>query len=244
MFHPQLEKQKDNIIRLIDREIIPIQHFTKGGVVLDVGANIGLWSAGLLLYGGDAIERLEMFEPLPGAREAIQRNIFETGLAESTRVNVNPFAVSSEVGTATISYDNAWSPLATLAASSVRLPRRDVALPHQIEVQTITIDQFCKDNNIDRISYMKLDVEGFEMEVLNGALNMLSNQRIDALCWEFGLPHIGRHTFRSFWNILSEHGYKIGLMRRGESGFDILPIDDYITHWEKFDVNRVFVAHL
>ena len=48
----------------------------------------------------------------------------------------------------------------------------------QIEVQSDTIDNFCKDHSIDRIDVLKLDVQGGEYLVLLGARKMLEDQAI------------------------------------------------------------------
>ena len=40
------------------------------------------------------------------------------------------------------------------------------------------MDNFCKENNIDSIDVLKIDTEGSEVEVLNGAKNMLNKTNI------------------------------------------------------------------
>lgn len=47
-----------------------------------------------------------------------------------------------------------------------------------LEVQTTTLDEFCKHNDIDEIDWLKIDVEFFERKVLDGAKNLLSNAAI------------------------------------------------------------------
>ena len=46
------------------------------------------------------------------------------------------------------------------------------------DVNTDTLDNFCKENNIDSIDVLKIDTEGSEVEVLNGAKNMLNKTNI------------------------------------------------------------------
>ena len=46
------------------------------------------------------------------------------------------------------------------------------------KVKTNTLDKFCEKNLIDKIDVLKIDTQGHEAEVLNGAIQMLTKQRI------------------------------------------------------------------
>lgn len=46
------------------------------------------------------------------------------------------------------------------------------------KVQTDTIDNFCKENKIDKIDILKIDTEGSELDILNGGRNILYNTNI------------------------------------------------------------------
>jgi hypothetical protein len=54
-----------------------------------------------------------------------------------------------------------------------------------VEVPTTTIARFCSDHGIQRISILKIDVEGFELEVLQGAESLLKNKMIDLVLFEY-----------------------------------------------------------
>lgn len=61
-------------------------------------------------------------------------------------------------------------------------------------VQSISIDNFVKDNNIEKLDYLKLDIEGAELHALRGAIHTLKNHR----------PQIAvaiYHTKEHFWDI-------------------------------------------
>ena len=51
-------------------------------------------------------------------------------------------------------------------------------------VQTMTLDNFCDQNNIQKIDLIKIDTEGFDFEVLQGAQRMLSGNNIDIIYTE------------------------------------------------------------
>ena len=46
-----------------------------------------------------------------------------------------------------------------------------------IKMRAITIDEFVENNNIERIDYLKMDVEGAEMDILKGAVNTIKSLR-------------------------------------------------------------------
>ena len=71
-------------------------------------------------------------------------------------------------------------------ASSIGKPAK---LIKQIEMETETGDQFCKKNNIDIVDFMKINVQGFEPEILNGFDNMLKNSKIKFILVEFDYTH-------------------------------------------------------
>ena len=50
-----------------------------------------------------------------------------------------------------------------------------------LEVETNTIDNYCKENNIDKIDILKIDTEGSEIEILEGAKLMLNKTQIIVL---------------------------------------------------------------
>ena len=52
-------------------------------------------------------------------------------------------------------------------------------------VKVSSLDCFCKDQNIDRIDVLKIDTEGHELEVLKGAVNLLSSRKIRYIYAEF-----------------------------------------------------------
>ncbi|WP_371270960.1 FkbM family methyltransferase [Flavobacterium sp.] len=49
-----------------------------------------------------------------------------------------------------------------------------------------TLDNYCLKNKIHKIDFLKIDTEGFEIHVLEGAATMIENQAIDRIQLEHG----------------------------------------------------------
>jgi hypothetical protein len=64
-----------------------------------------------------------------------------------------------------------------------------------VDVEVSTLDLFLKDQSFDRIDFLKIDTEGFEMDVLNGATHALAKDQIGVIQFEFNALHIGRRQF-------------------------------------------------
>ena len=54
-------------------------------------------------------------------------------------------------------------------------------------VEIESLDNFCSGHEIDQISFLKIDTEGYDLEVLKGASRMLGEQRIDLVEVEAGM---------------------------------------------------------
>jgi hypothetical protein len=85
---------------------------------------------------------------------------------------------------------------------------------------------------IDKVDFMKVDVEGHELAVLSGARQMLNSQRIVALSFEFGSGQINsRCFFHDFWDLLHPLGYRV---QRICPGGMLLEIEEYYEDLEHF----------
>jgi FkbM family methyltransferase len=99
-----------------------------------------------------------------------------------------------------------------------------------------TIDQFCIENNIDFIDFLKIDVEGHELEVLHGASQMINNKKIGVLQFEFNVCNIFSRVFlKDFYDFLK--GYKIYRLDTNS----LIPLFEYDTTNEIFKIQN-FIA--
>lgn len=141
-----------------------------GGVVLDVGANYGIYTQLAAKLVGEA-GKVVAFEPgpaLPVLRSIIRR-------AELNNVVLVPCAVGHEVGRATMAVPGHQPALATLRTNAEQLDLR--------EVEVIRLDT-CAAVPDSEIDLIKIDTEGYEAEVLRGAERLFDEQRIRAVLLE------------------------------------------------------------
>jgi len=80
----------------------------------------------------------------------------------------------------------------------------------EIEVGCTSIDSFCSVNHISEIDYLKVDVEGAELDVLNGCKEMMASRDIKFIQLEYGgtYPDAGI-TFMQIIETANKYGYNV-----------------------------------
>lgn len=161
---------------------LPGHDFT---VVFDVGANIGQSAAKYLIWFPTA----KVFSFEPAAATFIKlRETFK----ESKRVHCFQLAFSSAEGEG-LFVAEAISETSHLLPAAKPVPDSS---PNEYEKVCVRrIDCFCRENGISRISLLKVDTEGGDLEVLKGAADMLAQQRVDLVDVEAGMNcHNAKHV--------------------------------------------------
>ncbi|RBQ19706.1 hypothetical protein DP939_13335 [Spongiactinospora rosea] len=139
-----------------------------GGMILDVGANIGVYAcagaAHLPPHG-----RLTAFEPVPENLGYLRRNIEANDLAG--RVTVEPMAVGAEEGELTLHLSGEQS--GKHSASAANAGTAPDAPGGTVTVPMTSIDAYLAGRD-ERPDIIKIDVEGYEGFVLRGAAATLA----------------------------------------------------------------------
>jgi FkbM family methyltransferase len=147
---------------------LPIE---KDDVVVDIGANIGLFT----VYAASRTQNaVYAFEPSPGNFETLMQNIRASGL-----INIIPFqnAVSNESGIE-LFCDSENSTGCQLTSVFSRDDKNN------IEVHSITLQDIMDSNNIEKIDFLKMDCEGSEGLILESTSKDYF-QRIRKIAMEF-----------------------------------------------------------
>jgi FkbM family methyltransferase len=155
-------------------------------VFVDVGAHTGEYSTALISKFPKAT--VHAFEPHPRTFERLAK-------AVGDRISCHRMALGSSVTSMDL-YDRKksdGSELASLSLEGLEAVRRDELVSHRVAVSTL--DQFCSDHGIDAVDLLKIDTEGFEMDVLEGASTVLAGGQIRCVQFEFNQMHVGRRQF-------------------------------------------------
>lgn len=91
-----------------------------------------------------------------------------------------------------------------------------------VNIQVERLDDFVKQNEIEKIDLLKIDTEGYEVQVLNGAADLLASGKVSAIICEAGFMRSNpRNTyFGDINDILEKHGYALfGIYEMGHIGF-------------------------
>ncbi len=189
-----------------------------GAVYFDVGAHIGfhaLFAAHRVGKDG----RVFAFEADPRIYERLARNLSQFPGARATNA-----AVWDRTGSLTFERSSTRNESGWGTVSAVR----DFGTGEHVEVPSVALDDWCRDQRLDRWDAMKLDAEGSELAVLRGAQSSLDQFR-PALILEINTVVLeqGGVSPSGVADFLLQHGYRLFRLgyRRLESWDPAKPAD-------------------
>jgi FkbM family methyltransferase len=214
-----------------DYETTEVQFFLanidSAALCIDIGANAGLYS-GLAASRG---KRVVAIEPLAANLSLLYRNLLGNGFSN---VEVYPMGLSGGPGFQRIygaalnaSFVQGWAGAPDTSYSVVPVTSLDILIGSRFDGQQV---------------FVKLDVEGYELDVLQGAERVLSMQPKPVWLVEIvlteqipgGINRRFQETFELFWR----HGYRAYLAHPDQR--PVLPAD--VEHWVKTGV-RTFGSY-
>lgn len=199
-------------------------------VFFDVGANIGEWSTAVLARWADS--ELHLFEPSQNHLALLRE-----ALTGRDNAFINDCALGMEQGKATLFKNDDVTGLASMTRRDLGHLGIEMDITENIRVDTI--DGYCKAHGIEHIDYLKIDVEGHELDVLKGAHGMLGADAIDTIQFEFGGCNIDTRTyFRDFHTLLGRIGFEFFVIGPGGR---LNPVGPYREFLEQFSTTN-FVA--
>jgi len=176
-------------------------------VIFDVGANVGATAQRYrALYPRAAIH---CFEPYPPSFEALSE-----ALSADSLVSLHRLALSSARGSGVLNV-NRNAETNSLLPSDAHAARYWgkglLETQSKVEVALQTLDEFCEEHSVARIDVLKLDVQGAEYSVLEGADALLTARRIGMIYAEVIIAptYVGQRRLVDYLSLLSAKGYEL-----------------------------------
>ena len=172
-------------------------------VVFDIGANAGEFAHICARYGA----RIHCFEPDPTVYACLVKNI-----ADLSQAQAHDMVIWKEDGEVEFGLAPERADSSVFTQDGAKVKKRSV-----------TIETFCRENNIAKIDFIKCDAEGAEPEVLEGIGGFFS--QIDAVALDTGAERNGARTHDACADILSANGFTV--------------IEEKIgTRWMTYGINK------
>jgi FkbM family methyltransferase len=194
-------------------------------VIFDVGANNGAWIEGLASHMGQPEASYHLFECAPYCFEPLAKRASRLNSAKIIKK-----AVSNVNGTVTLHLPRFGSGLASLHE------RHDTSIDNadfdRLEVESIRLDDYAEENEIQYVDVLKIDIEGHELFALEGAEKLLSRKGIGTIFFEFGSSNLNSRTyFKDFWNLLKPLGYDLFRVIPGGNTIEVQKYDDRLEYF-------------
>lgn len=199
--------------------------------VFDVGASGGEWAERALQINPSI--GLHCFEPLPLNQLSLVSRI-------GGRAVVNACAVGAVDGRMSLNVlaedrDSNWQ-LSSLYAREQGV----FGEAHKMPVDVISLETYCQRNRIEHIDFLKIDVEGAEVDVLTGAARLLREGRIMAVQFEYGTTWLdARCQLRDVFDLVQGTGYAVGKLT--PDGYRLF--DRYWSGLDSFRYSNWLILH-
>ncbi len=167
---------------LIDGEIQVIEDYVQdGNIVFDVGSYHGEWALEVLKRKAGVF--VHCFEPIKNSYTCLEKNL----LTFHTQIILNGTALSNLRGPGKFWEYQKCPVLSTrYKRNTNEMERFGVAEPIPITVAMNTLDYYCYAAKVDHIDFLKIDVEGSEFSVIQGAERLLQEHKIQYIQFEYG----------------------------------------------------------
>ena len=164
-----------------------------GDIVVDVGAHIGLYSIISSKCVGPK-GKVVAIEADPNNFEMLSRNLGLNNLTNVKALNCIAYCIEAQMALA--DYDT------ILSGKIQKYPSTEKT----VDVQVNTLDNLLQRNGIKQVNWIKIDVEGAELDVLKGAHNTLSNSKDISILIEI---HGISHLYKPIMELLRSYNFKI-----------------------------------
>lgn len=192
--------KKSKIVLLDENPFVAIKNTLIGKeiVFFDIGANLGQTIKKMTSHYPDV--KIYAFEPSKMCFTLLKETF------DNPNVSVHNLAVGSSCSQLEFN-EYSWSALNSLLKRAYGKAK----ILETYIVEVTTIDEFCKINGISFINLLKTDTEGYELNVLKGASEMMKQNRIQFVYVEifFNENYVGQSSFGDIYNFLLENRFEL-----------------------------------
>jgi FkbM family methyltransferase len=159
---------KDDFTKYIDK--------SKVKVILEIGARECGYTQEILDFF-TSCEELHSFECNPYTLSVCEQNIDKLKKTNNNlkKVKFNPKGISSKEEELTFFSVNVGGDFGSSSAGFFPTEKQHSLIKEDIKVKCTSIDTYCKENNIDKVDMILIDIEGGELKAFQGATNTLKN---------------------------------------------------------------------
>lgn len=173
----------------------------KINTIYDLGANVGTWS--LLAHSIFPLTKIHAFEPIPQYQEKYLQNC-----ADPNQFTLHKVGVGNSNKREKFNFAGHSSSFFEVSNALVEMfPNEKKSA--EITVEMVRLDDYVSNQNLPLPELMKLDVEGFELEVLKHAVNCLQHSQFVILEVSFLERHIGQPLFHEVVQFMAEHRFYV-----------------------------------
>ncbi len=178
------------------------KHIKKGSIVLDIGSNIGYYAKILSKQVGSE-GLVYCFEP-----DKTNFNYLKKAVHDNANVIINNQAVGSKT-----------EKLKIYTSKELNVDHRTYKpeeYESEIEIDAISIDDYLKNINQTEVHFIKIDIQGFEMQAIKGMEQTLKNNskiKIISEFWPYGLKAAGS-SVTEYFNYLINLGFQVELLQK------------------------------
>jgi FkbM family methyltransferase len=189
----------------LDKRLFLEKTITEGSIVFDLGAHVGFYTLLASVLVG-CRGKVFAFEPLPANFLYLKEHL---RINKTTNVTVIEAAVSDRIGVAYFE-DNASSFQGHISSQG------------KLQVKTVSLDKLINTGEIPSPNYIKIDVEGAEMQVLSGAKSLLENAHPTIF-----LATHGRDVHQQCCLFLTSLGYQLQPIGKNS----LYESDEILAYW-------------
>lgn len=208
-----------NTIRHIKKLLRKIK--SKKITCVDVGANIGFYSLTIAKYLSNEDIKIHSFEPNPVTLDSFERNL-NNNPDLKIKIKLNNIGLSDKKEVLELFYIDSNKGAASVYSG--------IEGRKSVEINLDTLDNYCTENRIKNIDFLKVDIEGAEMKFLLGAEQIIEASEKMILIMELVEENCTAAGYASneLFNMIIKKGFKAYLPKSWPQGIkevDFCPIN-------------------